>query len=60
MAKVTMEITGYYIVEVPDGDVNTIVAHGNEATESADFGELVDIEWDISSIEHDDGRYEEF
>jgi len=60
MALITMKVTGYYTAEVPD-DVNDEIMHkGNEITQEEDFGALRDIEWHVSSIQHDDGEFDEF
>ena len=60
MAYITVKVEGYCTVEVPDGDNESIMTAGNEKVQDEDFGALRNIEWRVSSIEHDDGGFEEF
>ena len=56
MASVTMRVVGYYTVEVPDGTSEEVEERGHKKAQEADFGELHSIDWEFSSMEHDDGR----
>jgi len=60
MAKITMKVSGYFTVDVPDGTLDEMLCEGNNATDSADFGPLKDIEWFWFDAEHDDGSIENY
>lgn len=60
MAYMTVRVEGYYTVEVPDDYSEFIMIEGNRRISEEDFGPLQDIEWRVISIEHDDGRYQEY
>lgn len=60
MATAVFHVEGYATVEVPDNENEEILMEANEIVGEYDFGALYNIEWQISSITHDDGSRDEY
>lgn len=60
MAYITMHVEGYITVEVNDNTDDEMMREGNQIVSDEDFGNLRDIEWQVHTIEHENGSITEY